>query len=60
MKSTFRAERIVLCPFCGDRVDTAAAHASLTLKRTDGVLVHWRIHEQCFVDRITEEAATYR
>lgn len=57
MNPSFRVERIVLCPFCGKPVEEAGGRAALTLKRGDGCLVHWKIHEQCFVERITATAA---
>jgi hypothetical protein len=60
MSTSFRVERIVLCPFCGEPVDGPADRASLTLKRANGCLVHWKIHERCFVERITEVAAEER
>jgi len=60
MKDSIRVERIVLCPFCGEPINGMAARASLTLKRANGCLVHWRIHERCFVERITEAAAEER
>jgi len=31
--------------------------ASLTLKRVDGCLVHWKIHEPCVLERITAVVA---
>jgi hypothetical protein len=57
MNKSIRAERTVLCPFCGKPVEEAAGRASLTLKRSIDCLVHWKIHEQCFLDRVTAEAA---
>ena len=57
MNTSFRVERIELCPFCGEPVDALAGRASITLKRPNDSLVHWKIHERCFIDRITEAAA---
>lgn len=60
MNTSFRVERTVLCPFCGEPVDGPADRASLTLKRTNDCLVHWKIHERCFIERITAAAAAER
>lgn len=57
MTQSLRVERTVLCPFCGQPVDATGPRVSLTLKRANDCLVHWKIHEQCFVDRITPDAA---
>lgn len=57
MDTPLRVERIALCPFCGQPVEPLGPRVSLTLKRANDCLVHWRIHEQCFVDRITPDAA---
>ena len=57
MNKPLRVERTLLCPFCGQPVEPAEGRVSLTLKRANDCLVHWKIHEQCFVDRITTAAA---
>ena len=57
MDKPTRVERTVLCPFCGEPVEPLGARVSLTLKRADDCLVHWKIHEQCFLDRVTAAAA---
>ena len=57
MATSFRVERILLCPFCGEPVAGPADRASLTLKRANDCLVHWTIHERCFVERIAAAAA---
>jgi hypothetical protein len=59
MTQPIRVERTDLCPFCGQPVESADGRASLTLKRADGCLVHWKIHEQCFAGCVTS-AATER
>lgn len=57
MDTAFRVERILLCPFCGEPVAGPADRASLTLKRANDCLVHWKIHGRCFVERIAAAAA---
>jgi hypothetical protein len=52
-----RIQHVVLCPFCGKTIEPLGPRVSLTLKRANDCLVHWKIHEQCFVDRITPAAA---
>lgn len=60
MNTSFPVECLVLCPFCGEPVEGLADRASLTLKRANDCLVHWKIHERCFVARITAAAAEER
>lgn len=57
MKPTFRVERTALCPFCGQPVERATGDVFLTLKRANDCLVYWKIHEKCFIERITANAA---